>query len=40
MAGLPRAEAGGSTGPLESRGGEVSGHLENVLAQALVINLQ
>ena len=40
MAGLPGAEAEGGTSPLESRGGEVSGHLENVLAQALVINLQ
>ena len=39
MAGLPGAEAEGGTSPLESRGGEVSGHLENVLAQAL-INLQ
>ena len=38
---LPRAEGRGGTGHLESRGGEVtSGHLENVLAQALVINLQ
>ena len=40
MAGLPGAEAEGGTSPLESRGGEVSGHLENILAQALVIYLQ